>query len=230
MSAPRVSVVLAVRDGERFLREAIDGVLAQDVGCPELIVVDDGSTDGTRRLAEGRRGVIYVRRRHAGIAAARNHGVGLAAGDLIAFMSHDDLWEARKLRLQIERLDGDPGLDLVVTRMRYFLEPGCAVPPGFRRACFEREQEGWVPETMLVRRTAFARVGHFDPAYVVGEDTDWFARARDAGLRSACLPEVLVLKRVHDRNASAGAGPKSDLLLRALKASLDRKRNVGQGG
>jgi hypothetical protein len=151
----------------------------------------------------------------------------MARGEFIAFMSHDDLWEPQKLRVQVGRMDGDPGLDLVVTRMRLFLEPGCARPAGSRSEWFEREQEGWIPETMLARRAAFQRVGLFDPAYAVGEDTDWFARARDAGLRSAVVPEGLVWKRVHDRNASSEGGATSHLLLRALKASLERKRAIG---
>ena len=227
--APRVSVILAVRDGDRFLGEAMDSVEGQDYRDRELIVIDDGSTDGTRALAEARGGAIYVRQEHGGIASARNRGIGLARGELIAFMSHDDLWEPRKLRVQVGLLDEDPGLDLVVTRMRLFLEPGCARPAGSRREWFERDQEGWVPETMLARRPVFERVGLFDPTYVVGEDTDWFARARDAGLRSAVVPEALVRKRIHDRNASAEGGANSHLLLRALKASLERKRAMGPG-
>lgn len=229
MSVPCVSVVLAVHDGERFLGEAIDSVLRQDYRDLELIVIDDGSTDGTGALAKAREGLIYFRQEQGGIAAARNRGIGLARGGLIAFMSHDDLWEPQKLRVQVECLDGDPGLGLVVTRMSLFLEPGCTRPAGSRSEWFEREQDGWVPETMLARREAFERVGLFDPSYAVGEDTDWFARARDAGVRSAVVPGALVRKRVHDRNASAEAGPKSHLLLRALKASLERKRAQGSG-
>lgn len=226
---PRVSVVLAVRNGERFLDEAIDSVMGQDYRDLELIVIDDGSTDGTGALTKSREGVIYFRQEQGGIAAARNRGIGLARGGLIAFMSHDDLWEPQKLRLQVECLDGDRGLDLVVTRMSLFLEPGCTRPAGSRSEWFDREQDGWVPETMLARRAAFQRVGLFDPSYVVGEDTDWFARARDAGVRTAVVPGALVRKRIHDRNASAEAGPNAHLLLRAMKASLDRKRAQGSG-
>ena len=76
----------------------------------------------------------------------------------------------------------------------------------------------------MVRREVFARVGGFDPAFAVSEDTDWFARARDAGMRSAMLPQTLVWKRVHDRNSSLNEPAINGLLLRALRGTLQRKR------
>lgn len=84
-----------------------------------------------------------------------------------------------------------------------------------------------VMETLLARREIFGRVGRFDPRFPVGEDTDWFARARDAGLGPVVLPEVLVRKRVHGGNASLSAARTNDLLLRALRHSIARKRGEG---
>jgi GT2 family glycosyltransferase len=82
----------------------------------------------------------------------------------------------------------------------------------------------FIMETLVARRRAFERVGVFDTSYHVAEDVDWFARAKDAGLVIEVVGEVLLHKRVHARNASLGAPDNDDLLLRAVRASLLRKR------
>ena len=79
-------------------------------------------------------------------------------------------------------------------------------------------------ETLVARRSALERVGPFDTSYRVAEDVDWFARARDAGLRIDVVDDVLLHKRVHGGNASLNARENDELLLRAVRASLIRKR------
>jgi len=110
-----------------------------------------------------------------------------------------------------------------VGMVEHFLD-GDAPPAGFRRELLDHPHPGYIMETLMARKTAFAAVGLFDPAFAVSEDTDWFARARDSGAASAMLPETLVRKRVHSTNASLNDQNINSLLLRALRNSLERKK------
>ncbi len=219
------SAIVAVKDGERFLAQALASIAAQDRPAAEVIVVDGGSTDGTEAIARSFPGVRWVPQRGRGIADAYNLGVEEARGDLVAFLSHDDLWTPDKLALQAGRLETAPDLAFVVAHARFFLEPGCAPPPGFRRELLDAERPAWIVETLVARRSLFGRIGGFDPRLAVAEDVDWFARAADAGVPSAILPRVLLRKRVHDRNASlAPTDPGLHDLLEAVRRSIARKR------
>ena len=92
MDEPRLSVIVPVYNGERFLGEALSSVCSQCVIPMEIVVVDDGSTDGTAKIARDFDLVRYVPQENGGPAAARNRGVENARGDLLAFLDHDDLW------------------------------------------------------------------------------------------------------------------------------------------
>ena len=101
-AADRVSVVIPVHNGERYLAEAIQSVLDQTHAPLECLVIDDGSTDATQAVVAGFGDCVsYVRRARGGVSAARNHGLRLARGELIAFLDHDDVWLADRLARQL---------------------------------------------------------------------------------------------------------------------------------
>jgi glycosyltransferase involved in cell wall biosynthesis len=222
-----VSVIVPVYNGERFLAAALDSIRAQDHRPLETIVVDDGSDDGTPAIAQPRADVRYERHPHRGLAATRNSGVEAARGAFIAFLDADDLWPAHKLRVQVAYLLEHPETDYVVAHLRNFLEPGHERPAWLRPELLEHEQVAFSTGTLLARRRMFERIGTFDTRFVVGDDTDWFARAQAAGLVAAVLPEVLLERRIHDRNHT---GETLDLCrstaIEILKASLDRRRRA----
>jgi len=229
LATPTVSVVLIVRNGERYIAEALRSVLCADAMPTEVLVIDGGSTDRTAEIARGMAGVVVHAQRSRGIAAAYNEGIALASGELVAFISHDDVWLPGKLRAQVEFLAGHPDVECCITGVLHTLEAGASPPPGFRRELLERAVPGMIPECLVARRGVFARVGPFDSSFAAGEDTDWFARARDAGVEFALLPETYLLKRVHGSNASLTAPNSSGQLLRAMRASVERKRTREAG-
>ena len=98
---PRVSCIIAVHNGEAYLHEAIDSLLAQEYAQVEIIVVNDGSTDGTADVI-GRYGdrVRRFRQENAGVSAARNRGVAMSTGQLLCFLDADDRLDPRKLTMQ----------------------------------------------------------------------------------------------------------------------------------
>src|SRR5438034_10365066 len=105
MKTPTVSVILPVYNGEQYLRFAIESVLTQTFQDYELIIVDDGSSDSTPAIAQayGQR-VRYVRQANTGVAGAFNHGLALAAGRYISWLSHDDVFLPQKLDNQVARI------------------------------------------------------------------------------------------------------------------------------
>jgi len=115
----RISVVIPVFNGERFLGEAIRSALSQTLPPHEVLVIDDGSTDGSAGLAESfGPPVRVIRQENRGEAAARNHGIEAAEGDWIAFLDSDDVWKPEKLALQAQLFDRS--VNCVHTNFFYF--------------------------------------------------------------------------------------------------------------
>ncbi len=215
-----VGVVIPVRDSERWLGEAIASVLGQTRPPADVVVVDDGSEDASARIAEGfGEPVRILGQSPAGIGAARNRGIDEVRGDLLAFLDADDLWIQTKLQSQSEAMRARPDLDLVFGQARQFsrLDAGRPVPIDDLQPCH-------LCQAMLIRRSAFERVGSFDVSTKVSEMLDWLLRARELGLTEETLAEQVLWRRVHDRNHSWRHRGSRGEFARTLKASLDRRR------
>ena len=223
-TGPLVSVIIPVYNGARFLRAALESVLAQTYRPFEVIVVDDGSTDDSGPIAQSFEEVRYIRQANQGVAAARNNGVDTARGEFLAFLDQDDLWAPEKLKLQVDHLQSHPDLGYTLTNQQFFLEPDTTLPAWFRKDLLSAVHTGWVLGTLVVRRTVFEKVGKFAIGYSAANDSDWFFRAKAAGIPMAVVPELLLLKRIHETNDSSRAKEILSELLKVVKASLDRQR------
>lgn len=228
-----VSVIIPVYNGERFLAEAIQSALNQTLPPDEVIVVDDGSVDGSAAIMAALPlpptiDFILVRQPNQGAAAARNRGIALASGDLVAFLDADDLWHPEKLARQVAQLAQEPDVDAVICHVESFVEPGGKWPPGRDRALFDQLPPMYSFCTLLIHRFALDRVGMLDSQQRAGEDTEWFARARDMGLNFAVTPAVLLRRRFHSANLSHSADAATPLqLLHIVRESLNRRRHEG---
>ncbi|HWW76647.1 MAG TPA: glycosyltransferase family 2 protein, partial [Pyrinomonadaceae bacterium] len=130
MGIPTVSVILPVYNGENYLRCAVESVLAQTLRDYELIVVDDGSKDSTPSIAAGYGDrVRYVRQENGGVGAAFNHGLRLARGRYVSWLSHDDLFMPEKLEAQARAL-GELGEPAVCYTDLEFIDASGAVTEG----------------------------------------------------------------------------------------------------
>lgn len=229
MEPPLVSVIVPVYNGERFLACALDSVVAQEHRPIDLIVVNDGSRDGSEAIARSYTEVRLIRQPNQGVAAARNAGIAAARGDFIAFLDQDDCWTKDKLRIQVRYLQQNPRVGYVLARQKMFLEPGTVPPPWVRRELLDRDQVGYLPGAMMVRRFVFEQIGTLNPRFRSGDDSDWFARAKDAGVPMAVLPDILLHRRIHEANLSSRTALAHAELLKAMKASIDRqRRNAGE--
>ena len=227
MNYPAISVIVPVYNGERFLAEALRSIGQQDYQPLEVLVVDDGSTDGSAAIAVAQPGVRVLRRAHGGLGATLNHGIAQATGELFAFLDADDHWLPDKLTRQVRALMANPALDMVFGHVRQFRQ---ADADG-EIAIISEAQPGIHRGVMLVWRAALARVGAFAEDPGVHGFVDWYARARIAGLRSAVLPEVLYERRIHDDNLGRRTpDAQRQSYLRALRLSIAHRRPDGAAG
>lgn len=206
MSTPLISCVVPVYNAERFIAEALDSIWQQTYRPLEVIVVNDGSSDGTEAvLDQFHDRIVRVSRANGGPAAARNTGLALARGEFIAFLDADDLWHPEKLQRQMVRFDARPELGLSLTFKRQFWEPEMQDEEARLRAeghPIVADHPGFVCQTMLMRRATFDRVGSFNERLRTGEDTEWLSRASACGVVREVLKDVLVFRRMHQNNLS----------------------------
>jgi len=227
-SDPTISVIIPAYNCQSYIAEAIESVLHQTYAVSELIVLDDGSTDRTSEIAQQFSRVQCVSQVHAGAGPARNRGAALAQGALLAFLDADDRWALYKLERQVETLRQQPDLDMVFGCVQQLhagaeWEEGTAKP----ESRVKQLMPGFIAGTMLIRRETFYRVGEFRAEWKVGEFIDWYGRATDLGLRSMCLPDLLLWRRVHDTNLGIVERASASDYAKVIKACLDRRRARG---
>ena len=220
LPAPRVTVIVAAYNGERFLRETLESVFAQDFDSFEVVFVDDGSEDRTREIAQSF-AVRYVRQANQGLPAARNAGLALARGDLVAFLDDDDVLPPTKLSTQVGYLDAHPETGCVLGRQEWIFDG--VDPPQMARDPIFGELGGIQLVTAMIRRHVLEELGGFDPSYRYAEDRDLFIRMREHGVEIAVLPEVVLRKRLHGSNMTMNA-PTTHPMLRSLREKLERER------
>jgi glycosyltransferase involved in cell wall biosynthesis len=222
-----VSCIVPVYNGETYLGEAIESILKQSYRPIEIIIADDGSTDGTATVAEryGKQ-IRYMRQANAGTAAARNLGLSAAAGEFVAFLDADDLWHPEKLARQMACFRARPELDYCVSHVQNFWIPELIEEEKkFRDHRISKALPGYVTGTLLARRYCFNTVGQFNTAIEHADDTEWFLRANERGAAMELLPDVLLYRRLHYTNLSrVKASNSRDQYLNVLKTALDRRR------
>jgi glycosyltransferase involved in cell wall biosynthesis len=209
-----VSVVIPTFNREAYLRDAIRSVSVQTYEAWELIVVDDGSTDGTRRYVEGLpdpRVRLIASEPTGNPGRACNLGLAAARGYYVAFLDSDDWWEPEKLALQVEALSTHPGCEWCYTGRR-------TVADGGEVTLFDSRglvpYDGWILErlalgdatiirsTVMAERALLERVGGFDAAFEAAEDSDlWLRLATLSPI--AVVPRILATRRAHAGSYSA---------------------------
>lgn len=222
---PVVSVVMAVRDGADLLPEAIASVRAQTRPVAEIVVVDGASSDATVAVAAAL-GARVVPQRGPSLADAYNTGIAETRGSHLAFLSHDDVWSATKTERQLGLLHAQPDAAAVIGLVEHVLLDGSSTPPGFRNELLDAPRPARIMENLLAPRETFDRVGPFRREVSPADDTDWYARLHDLGLRIAVVDEVVLTKRVRAGSTAHNNDRQRDHVLQIVRDSLARKRAV----
>ena len=179
-----VSVIIPTYNRPEMTVRAVESVLGQNYGQLDLVVVDDGSSDSTLEKVKGLedRGVSLVRQPHQGVSAARNLGLSLARGEVVAFLDSDDYWLPGKLEAQVELLKDNPEAMICQTN-ELWLRNGRRLNP----AAKHRKPDGEAffrslslclisPSAVMIRRELFDQVGTFDESLPACEDYDLWLR------------------------------------------------------
>jgi glycosyltransferase involved in cell wall biosynthesis len=227
---PRVSIVMTSYNYSRYLRAAIDSVLNQTLSDFELIIVDDGSTDGSQAIVESYLGDNRVRFRpveHVGQSAAKNAGIEWVRGPLVAFLDADDIWERQKLEKQVAHFDHDPTLGVVYSRRRLIDESSNEMPyhqPAlYRGDVLERIfRDNFVCfSSAVVRRLVFEHIGLFDEHCDLAVDYDLWLRVA-AHYRFDYVDEPLVRYRCGHGNLSRRVGERLKTAMLVMRRFLHR--------
>ena len=228
MTAPLVSCIVPVFNGEEHLAACLDSILAQTHRRLEVVVVDDGSTDRTPEIMTfyGER-IVPLRQSQTGPTTARNRGLQVAQGEYLSFLDADDLWLPTKVERQLLRFRERPELSLSVTLVQNFMNETAEVETQELLSTREEPVPGYSVVSLMARREAFDLVGPFDERLQHAADTDWFLRADERGLIRELMSEVLVRRRIHVRNRSRSLAKNSQgEYLHLLKDLLDRRRKA----
>jgi glycosyltransferase involved in cell wall biosynthesis/tetratricopeptide (TPR) repeat protein len=218
---PPVSIILFTYNGARYLGEALGSALDQAYDNFEVIVIDDGSTDGTEALVKSIESprLRYVRQEHGGAPAARNRGVAEAKGEFIVWLGSDDVLEKDCLSSQVSVLARDPSADVVYGNMTL-----CDAGLDPQRTLRYEEwsgRNGELPGAMvranvipdggsLVRKSCYERFGTYDPGFPRAHDYEWWSRL--AGSAHFRHNDAAVYRwRWHGGNLGAGSGKRVDM-------------------
>ncbi len=227
---PKISIIMPVYNGETYLRDAVASIQNQTFTDWEIVFVDDSSTDNSAAIIDAFVSMLpnvrALMQTNAGPAAARNLGISAARAPYLAFLDADDLYPSNKLELQAARLDSDPSLEVVLGRIQYVSLPG-AEPLNMR---FSEPDNTLIHVHLgggLFRRDVFEKIGLFDISMRYSEDLDWFLRAYEADTHLLILKAITLHYRLHDANMTHGRTLQEINTFRALKKSLDRRRQYG---
>ena len=195
--ADRISVIVPVLDRASLIVDALESILAQSRRPDEIIVTDDGSTDGTLDvLARYREHIKVVHTRRAGPAGARNAALEVAMGDVIGFLDSDDVWPDESLAWQLDALASHPSADVICGLSDTILLDGVQLPPHLTIGT----QRKMVVGAMIYRSALLKALDGFNPVLKFGEDTELLVRARAAGARFVLHNRVVLIHRRHGGN------------------------------
>jgi len=212
---PTVSVIMPAFNVEAYITEAIESVLAQTYTDWELVIVDDGSTDGTRAVAERYRSaspdrIVLVSHENRGLAAARNSALRAARGAVFALLDSDDIWQPGFLAAQMRLLADHPDVAIVTgnaTTLGGALDGLPARPADDMRPAPDLAQilcdETSVFIMSIFRCEVVDRIGGFDERFRTNEDYDFWVRAAFAGFKFIRNPTPLAFYRRHGNSLSA---------------------------
>ena len=217
---PLVSVIVPTYNSARYIRAAVESVLAQTHQSFELIVVDDGSTDNTRDVLAAHLGRLrYERRDNRGVYAARNRGVSLSRAPYLAFLDADDLWEPSKLAEQVQFMEAHPDFGAVHTDAAIIDREGRTIKASSNAR--RQSRDGMVFEeffrvnmavilmsTVMIRRSCFDALGPFDERDPVVQDYFYFLRL-SWQFPVGFLPAPLVRYRVTPGSLSRRSAPEN---------------------
>ncbi len=230
---PTFSILIAAYQASATIAEAVESALSQTVPAHEVIVVDDGSTDGTPDALEPYRDrVTLIRQENRGPAAARNVGIRLATGDFISILDADDVYEPARLEALTELAGARPDLDILMTDLHLEVDSELVGRFSEKTPFAVAEQNLAIFERCFlaepaIRREALIAIGGFDESLLIGEDWECWIRLLHAGSAAGFVDMPLVRYRIGGPSLTANrvAALRSRVTVLELASRLDLAPN-----
>ena len=226
----KISVIIPCYNARSYIGEAISSIFAQNHSNIELIVIDDGSTDDSASVIKAFGHVIYRQQENQGISAARNAGIAIATGELLAFLDADDLWPAESLALRLRMMQDDPKVDAAYGATEQFISPDLDPDTARTIHCPAQPIVARIAGALLIKRDAMTNTGPFNGSFQVGETMEWVARSEAAGVKYASTDAVVLRRRIHGNNTVLNQRHQQSDYLKALHAAIKRRRSASKTG
>ncbi len=236
-SAPAVSLIMAVRDGQRWLSEAINSILDQTFSDFELLIIDDGSVDGTHDILVQYRAkdarVRVIRQESRGLVDALNRGLALAAAPLTARLDADDVALPQRLQRQVEYFQAHPSVALLGAWAQEIDEESRTQrrhrrpPSGPTLRAMLAQRNPFIHSSVMFRTAVARDLGGYRPAFAAAEDYDlWLRMSEIAGIE--ILPEVLVQYRLHRGSVTETTALRQIFSARLARVASQARRTTGR--
>ena len=196
-----LSVIIPAYNAEKYLPEALRSIstaVGDKLPQPQIIVVNDGSTDGTSSVALAGNSFLIEKER-GGAASARNKGLAVSSGELIAFLDADDIYTLEALEVLCSALC-ESGADAVFAMMEDFISPELTQEERATLSIRHGPYYGSLPGCSLIRRRLFDLLGAFDETLHSGETVQWLLKMRDSGVKTIQLERITAKRRIHLNN------------------------------
>ena len=224
---PLVSVITATLNSSKYLREALNSILKQTYQNIEVLIIDGGSTDDTKEIANVFPKVSFVMQNGKGLFDAWNQGIQMCTGEFVAILDSDDIWNPTTLSDHVNALLCDSSKLGSVGQVKFFLEKKQTPPPEFKLSLIEKSHLAYMPGCFMGRKEIFNRIGYYETEWKIASDIIWFGKVKDLKDEIFILDRVVLNKRVHKNNISYNS-VEEDIygreLLKLLHLKLKSKR------
>jgi len=224
---PLVSVITATLNASKYLREALISILNQTYQHIEVLIIDGGSTDDTKEIANLFPKVSFVTQNGKGLFDAWNQGIRMCTGEFVAILDSDDIWNPSTLSDHVNALLCDSSKLGSVGQVKFFLEKKQTPPPEFKLSLLEKSHIAYMPGCFMGRKEIFNRIGYYETEWKIASDIIWFGKVKDLKDEIYILDRVVLNKRVHKNNISYNS-VEEDIygreLLKLLHLKLKSKR------
>lgn len=191
-----ISIIMPVKNGHKYIKEAIESVLSQKMNT-EIIVVDDGSSDNTAEIAQNMGCQVIRHETSKGAVAAKNSGLKQAKGEYILFLDHDDMMTSKTLKKLYEEIVADDKLYMVMAKVKDFLSPDITD----KNVSYKEEPYfGLFTGAVLMKKALFDEIGLFDENIQAGEIIDFQGKVAQKGLAVKKVDFTATMRRIHDTN------------------------------
>lgn len=195
-----IDVIIPCFNAKKYLRDAVNSIKNQTIKVNKIIIVDDGSTDGSYEFAKNIDGVCCLKQKNAGAGAARNLGLMNSEAEYIYFLDADDIAEYNAIESLYKEFKSSEGLDAVFGQSIDFYSEELSYNQKKTKSINREPYYGRLTGNSLIKKIVFEKVGDFDTSLRTGETVAWLAKFRDMGLKYSNINKIVLKRRIHMTN------------------------------